>query len=68
LTDGFKSFAIYFTARQIGANKIKNNRKLGAQGAVTAKPADKRRILAPRIALILAARLILRAQILPPLY
>jgi hypothetical protein len=51
LTDGFKSFAIYFTARQIGANKIKNNRKLGAQGAVTAKPADKRRILAPRIAL-----------------
>jgi len=50
LTDGFK----IFTARQIGANAIKNSRKLGAQGAIIAKPADKRRVLAPHIALNLS--------------
>ena len=42
MTDELRSFDVYFNARQIGANKIKNNRKLGAQGAVTAKPADKK--------------------------
>nr|WP_314470241.1 hypothetical protein [uncultured Campylobacter sp.] len=45
MTDELRSFDVYFNARQIGANKIKNNRKLGAQGAVTAKPADEKRIL-----------------------